>query len=209
MVFQQARANRKQQKRDIKHPSLGNEREFAHTQQDDSVMVTFYLHNLVSLGLPCSLQTKRMLYNMWKILVYSGLRDRLMTLQLFEFHSKICSEIKTEILEWNKKICVMSLDWVAYENVDLAEARKFLNLQGKQIIWILLWNRENNEEERKQRTNRKNHQHNLWLCFLIFPLFIVMQRKKKILTYINCCIKPWFADNFQGIVYKSPIFLQY
>ncbi|OAY57935.1 hypothetical protein MANES_02G136400v8 [Manihot esculenta] len=38
VVFQQARANRKQQKRDIKHPSLGNEREFAHTQQDDSVM---------------------------------------------------------------------------------------------------------------------------------------------------------------------------
>ena len=43
MVFSQARANKKQQKTDIKYPSLGNEREFinAAPQQDDSVMVSF------------------------------------------------------------------------------------------------------------------------------------------------------------------------
>ncbi|XP_021651816.2 uncharacterized protein LOC110643667 [Hevea brasiliensis] len=43
MVFSQARANRKQQKTNIKHTSLGNERELiaATSQQDDSVMVSF------------------------------------------------------------------------------------------------------------------------------------------------------------------------
>eukprot|EP00257_Ricinus_communis_P027763 XP_025015177.1 uncharacterized protein LOC8267754 [Ricinus communis] len=42
MVFSQARANKKQQKTDIKHASFGNEKELiAATQQDDSVMVSF------------------------------------------------------------------------------------------------------------------------------------------------------------------------
>ncbi|XP_050237072.1 uncharacterized protein LOC126686850 [Mercurialis annua] len=39
MVFSQARANKKQQKKEVKHISLGNEREFiAATHQDDSVL---------------------------------------------------------------------------------------------------------------------------------------------------------------------------
>jgi hypothetical protein len=42
MVFTQARANRRQHKSDVRHASLGNERELlaAANQQEDSVMVS-------------------------------------------------------------------------------------------------------------------------------------------------------------------------
>lgn len=45
MVFSRARANRKQHKSEIKHSSLGNERELitANDHQEDSVMVSLQL----------------------------------------------------------------------------------------------------------------------------------------------------------------------
>uniref|UniRef100_A0A6N2LVX0 RIN4 pathogenic type III effector avirulence factor Avr cleavage site domain-containing protein n=1 Tax=Salix viminalis TaxID=40686 RepID=A0A6N2LVX0_SALVM len=50
MVFTQARANRRQRKSDVRHASLGNERELlsaaaAARQQEDSVMVSLLWFN--------------------------------------------------------------------------------------------------------------------------------------------------------------------
>jgi hypothetical protein len=61
VVFTQARANRRQHKSDVRHASLGNERELlaAANQQEDSVMVSLqfslsYLYSLTK-GLFCLL----------------------------------------------------------------------------------------------------------------------------------------------------------